>query len=112
MTISDSLNAANAYKTIARQVQGVAGGDSDDTGSASGTQSGGGDFMGMVKKAAQSSLETLKQGEVASAKAITGETTLPELIQAVSAAEMTLQTTMAVRDRMISAYQEIMRMPI
>ncbi len=112
MTIADSLTASNAYQNISKQVQGVAGGDSDETGSATGTSGGGGDFMGMVKSAAEKSIGTLKAGEIESAKAITGETTLPELIQAVSAAEMTLQTTVAVRDRMISAYQEIMRMPI
>ena len=49
---------------------------------------------------------------LASADALTGDIGLPELVQAVSAAELTLQTTVAVRDRMISAYQEIMRMPI
>ena len=111
MTIADSLNASNAYQNISRQVEGVAGGDSDETGAASGSASGG-DFMGMVKSAAEKSIDTLKAGEVESAKAVTGETTLPELIEAVTAAEMTLQTTVAVRDRMISAYQEIMRMPI
>ncbi len=109
MTIADSLNAAKAYQNISSQIKGVAGDDSDETGKASG---GGGDFMGMVKSAAEKSLNTLKAGEVQSAKAVTGETTLPDLIQAVSAAEMTLQTTVAVRDRMISAYQDIMRMPI
>ena len=109
MTIADSLNAANAYKNIASQVKGVAGGDSDETGKAG---EGGGDFLGMVKNAAKSSIDTIKASEIQSARAVTGETTLPDLIQAVTAAEMTLQTTVAVRDRMIQAYQDIMRMPI
>ena len=109
MTIADSLNASNAYQNISRQIEGIAGGDKDETGEASGS---GGDFMGMVKSAAEKSIDTLKAGDTQAAKAVTGETTLPQLIEAVSAAEMTLQTTVAVRDRMISAYQEIMRMPI
>ena len=108
MTIADSLNASKAYQNIAQQVKGASGGDKTETDSTE----GGGDFMGMVKNAAQQSLSTLKAGETQSARAITGETTLPDLIQAVSAAEMTLQTTVAVRDRMISAYQDIMRMPV
>jgi flagellar hook-basal body complex protein FliE len=95
---------------MARQVQGVVGGDSDETGKSG--EAGAGGFMGMVRNAATKSIDTLKAGEIASAKAVTGETTLPDLIQAVSAAEMTLQTTVAVRDRMISAYQDIMRMPV
>lgn len=111
--ISDSLNAANAYQNMARQMQGVANGDKDESGAAGETGSSGGvDFMGLVKTAAEESIETMKSGESASADALTGDIGLPELVQAVSAAELTLQTTVAVRDRMISAYQEIMRMPI
>jgi flagellar hook-basal body complex protein FliE len=34
------------------------------------------------------------------------------VVQAVSRAELALQTTTAIRDRVVSAYQEIMRMPI
>jgi flagellar hook-basal body complex protein FliE len=34
------------------------------------------------------------------------------VVAAVHAAEITLQTVVAVRDRMISAYQDILRMPI
>jgi flagellar hook-basal body complex protein FliE len=33
-------------------------------------------------------------------------------VQAISAAETTLQATIAVRDRVVQAYQEIIRMPI
>jgi flagellar hook-basal body complex protein FliE len=34
------------------------------------------------------------------------------VVEAVNAAELTLQTVVAVRDRIIGAYQEIMRMPM
>ena len=37
---------------------------------------------------------------------------LQEVVEAVNAAEITLQTVVAVRDRMITAYQEIIRMPM
>ena len=47
-----------------------------------------------------------------SAMAVTGEADITDVVQAVTSAELTLQTVVAVRDRMISAYQEIMRMPI
>jgi flagellar hook-basal body complex protein FliE len=47
-----------------------------------------------------------------SAKAVTGEADIVDVVQAVGNAEITLQTVVAVRDRVISAYQEIMRMPI
>ena len=54
----------------------------------------------------------MKAGEQMSARAVTGEASLPEVVQAVNAAELTLSTVVAVRDRLITAYQEIMRMPI
>ena len=34
------------------------------------------------------------------------------LVVAVGRAELTLQTAVAVRDRVVAAYQEVMRMPI
>ena len=54
----------------------------------------------------------MKSGEDMAAKAVTGEADLTDVVQAISSAELTLQTVVSVRDRMISAYQDIMRMPI
>jgi len=73
---------------------------------------GGVKFSEYLKEQATESLDTLKASETMSAKAITGEAELTQVVEAVTAAEVTLQTVVALRDRMISAYQEIMRMPI
>lgn len=51
-------------------------------------------------------------GESAAIEALVGRASLQDVVQAVNAAEITLETVVAVRDRMIAAYQEIMRMPI
>lgn len=51
-------------------------------------------------------------GENMSTKAIAGEAELHDLITAVSNAELTLNTVVAVRDRVINAYQDIIKMPI
>lgn len=51
-------------------------------------------------------------GEQMSTKAIAGEADLHDLITAVSNAELTLNTVVAIRDRVISAYQDIIKMPI
>lgn len=69
-------------------------------------------FGDVLKGAARGSIQTMRAGEAASARAVTGEASLPDVVQAITAAELTLQTVVAVRDRMISAYQEILRMPI
>jgi flagellar hook-basal body complex protein FliE len=47
-----------------------------------------------------------------SANAMMGKGDLTDVVMAVSKAEMALQTSVAVRDRVISAYQEIMRMAV
>ena len=56
-------------------------------------------FGSMVKDAVASTADTLSKGEALSTAAVTN-------------AELTLQTVVAVRDKVISAYQDIIRMPI
>ena len=43
---------------------------------------------------------------------VQGKANLVDVVTAISSAETSLETIMAVRDQAISAYQEIMRMPI
>jgi len=69
-------------------------------------------FSDVLKNAAIKTVETMRAGEAASARAVTGDASLPEVVQAITASEVTLQTVVAVRDRMVGAYQEIMRMPV
>ncbi|MEM6812195.1 MAG: flagellar hook-basal body complex protein FliE [Pseudomonadota bacterium] len=69
-------------------------------------------FGDVLKTMAQETIGTMRAGEAASAKAISGDASLPEVVQAITASEVTLQTVVAVRDRLIGAYQEIMRMPV
>ncbi len=70
------------------------------------------DFGDMVRKATIDSIATMREGEKASAEAVIGNANLTDVVEAVTAAELTLQTVVAIRDRMLSAYQEIMRMPV
>ena len=70
------------------------------------------DFAQALKEVAQDGVETLRESEAISLKAAIGQADLTELVMAVSKAEMTLQTAVTVRDRVIQAYQEIIRMPI
>jgi flagellar hook-basal body complex protein FliE len=69
-------------------------------------------FGQYVDKAARDSVETMRHGEKIQADAVMGKADLTDVVQAVTSAELTLQTVVGLRDRMLSAYQEIMRMPI
>jgi flagellar hook-basal body complex protein FliE len=76
---------------------------------------GGGDeasFAQFLKQGLSDSISTIKQGEKTSAQAVMGQADITEVVQAVTNAEVTLQTVIAVRDRLVGAFQEIMRMPI
>ena len=76
------------------------------------TGEGEGSFSDLLREATRSSVDALRQGEAASAAAITGNADLTSVVTAVTNAELTLQTVVAVRDRVVQAYQEIIRMPI
>ena len=73
---------------------------------------GGDGFGELVKQAAQSTVDSLKQGEAATLQAVAGKADIAQVVTAVSNAEVTLQTAVAVRDRVIQAYLDILRMPI
>lgn len=69
-------------------------------------------FGDVLRDAVRESVDTMRAGEKASAQAITGEANIVDVVQAVGKAEMTLQTVVAMRDRMVQAYNDIMSMPI
>lgn len=54
----------------------------------------------------------LDRGEAAAAGAITGEIDPYTLVQALSATELAVETAVTLRDKVVEAYQEILRMPV
>lgn len=72
----------------------------------------GGGFGGMLQNALQGVVDQGHAAEAQSLQAISGHGNLLDVVSAVSKAELSLQTTVAVRDRVVQAYQDIMRMPI
>ena len=69
-------------------------------------------FQTLLAETLNGAVTAGRAGEAATIDALAGRASLQDVVQAVNAAEITLQTVVAVRDRMIAAYQEIMRMPI
>jgi flagellar hook-basal body complex protein FliE len=95
-------NALNAYaKTAAAGASpGIAAKDAGPS------------FAKFVKDATVSGIDQLHKSEQISAAAVVGKADLTEVITAVTNAELTLQTATSVRDKVVQAYQEILRMPI
>jgi flagellar hook-basal body complex protein FliE len=69
-------------------------------------------FEAFLKGEVEGAAKDLAAGEARSVQAVTGRADLQQVVEAVTAAELSLQKVTAVRDRVIAAYQEIMRMPV
>jgi flagellar hook-basal body complex protein FliE len=70
------------------------------------------DFASFFRSLAQQSVGAMQAGEQASIQGLQGQLDAQSVVEAVAAAELTLQTVTAVRDRVVEAYQELIRMPI
>ena len=71
-----------------------------------------GGFGGMVEAMVADAGTSMRQAEAASAKQVAGKGDLIDVVTAIGAAETALDTVVAVRDRVVNAYSEIMRMQI
>ena len=77
-----------------------------------GAGAGGGGFGPTLQRALDGAMAAGHSAEAKAVQAISGEGNLTEVVTALSRAELTLQTATAVRDRVVQAYQDIMKMPI
>jgi flagellar hook-basal body complex protein FliE len=102
-TITPNANAINAYRDLGIR-QGTSVGNT--AGAANGS------FASSLKDAAQLAIQNLRASEQQSINGVAGNVDIRDVVLAVNNAEVTLQTAISVRDKVIQAYQEIMRMPI
>lgn len=61
---------------------------------------------------AKSFADTLEQGEATAKAAMMGDADPHALVQALAATETAVETVVTVRDKVVEAYQEILRMPV
>ena len=69
-------------------------------------------FSSMVRDMIGDAAAAGTRGEQMTAEAMVGQAELTDVVMAVNNAELTLQTVVAIRDKVIEAYQEIVRMPM
>jgi flagellar hook-basal body complex protein FliE len=70
------------------------------------------DFSKVLADMATGTVDALKGGESAAIGGITGTKSVQQVVDAMLNAEQALQTAISVRDKLVSAYQEISRMTI
>lgn len=97
------LVAIKAYTAAQTGGAGALGGAGGATGTA---------FADMLKGAMTDAVQTSRAAEAQMSAQVQGRAELIDVVTAVSAAEHSLETVMAIRDQVIAAYQEILRMPI
>ncbi len=95
------IRAAFAANTYARAKPATAPSAEGDSGI-------GGTFI----QAAQSFADTLVQGENTARAAMMGGADPHALVQALASTQMAVETVATVRDKVVEAYQEILRMPV
>jgi flagellar hook-basal body complex protein FliE len=98
----DALSGARIYAQAAKAMEQAGGADGGDKV----------DFGGLVQNAVQNVQNAAATAETAGMQVAAGRGDLVDVVTAIAAAETSLQTVMAVRDQVIQAYQEILRMPI
>jgi flagellar hook-basal body complex protein FliE len=72
----------------------------------------GGDFASLIQSAVGNVAQSGKAAEAQAMAAAAGKADIVDVVTAVAESEAALETLVAVRDRVIAAYEEIMRMPI
>jgi flagellar hook-basal body complex protein FliE len=70
------------------------------------------DFASMLADSVQSVVDTGKASDRQALDMVDGKANVVDVVTAISQTEIAIESMVTVRDRVISAYEEIMRMPI
>jgi flagellar hook-basal body complex protein FliE len=99
--------AANAYAALSRLNDDAAkiagGGNSQDTGPS---------FNSVLKDVINAVTESAQKSDVQAHAVAAGKANMIDVVTAVAETETTMQTLVSVRDKVISAYEDVLRMPI
>ena len=101
--------AANAYASLAKLTdpsgltKGLGG---------LGEASGGPSFGALVKEAVNALTKSTHNSDLQTHAAANGKANMVDVVTAVAESEVAIDTLVSVRDKVISAYEEIMKMPI
>lgn len=101
--MANIIEAAGAYANTMKQAR-----QSD----ASEGAAGGASFGDTLKGLAQGAIDAQHHSEKVSAGALMGQYGMTEVLQAIDDADMKLKTVLAIRDRLVQAYDRIMNTPV
>ena len=97
--------AANAYANLARIVDPAGG--AGKSGAA-----GGQSFASLLKSTLDNVMDTGRKSDSQAMAMASGKANVVDVVTAVAETEIAVETLVSVRDKVIQAYEDIMRMPI
>ena len=99
--------AANAYASLGRMLE---SGGGPGAGKAAGA--GGPSFGAVLKDAIGSVMEAGRKSDAQTLAMASGKANVMDVVTAVAETDVAVSTLVSVRDRVIQAYEDIMKMPI
>ncbi len=105
--MASPITAANAYAKLARLADPGAA-----VSKAASGDNGGQNFGKMVTDAIGSVVEAGKKSDGLAQGMAAGKSNIVDVVTAVTETEVAIEAMVSVRDKVIQAYEEIMRMPI
>jgi len=105
--MASPISAANAYANIARLTA-----NNPLGGGASASGDSGTSFASVLKHAIGEVDHIGRQSDAQTRAVAAGKANMVDVVTAVSQTEVAIDAVVAVRDKIISAYEDIMRMPI
>ncbi|MEM9705037.1 MAG: flagellar hook-basal body complex protein FliE [Pseudomonadota bacterium] len=102
----NSFNAAKAYGAAQKTL------GTETRSNASQSQSGDGGEFTAAADTVRSVANAVSSGEQAAANYMVGKADPHSVVEALASAEIAVETAVTLRDRVVEAYQELMRMPV
>ena len=102
--MATATTAANAYAALSRLANTTSG--------APKPEGGAGNFGAMLKDALGSVVEAGRTSDQQAKAMVTGNANIVDVVTAVAETEVAIEALVSVRDKVIQAYEEILRMPI
>ena len=96
--------AANAYASLARIMESGGAGKT--------SEAGGPSFGALLKDAMGSVLDAGKKSDAQAVAMASGKANVMDVVTAVAETDVAVSTLVSVRDKVIAAYEDIMKMPI
>ena len=96
--------AANAYASLARVLE--------NSGPGKGSETNGQSFASLLKDAVGGVMESGRKSDAQTVAMAAGKANVMDVVTAVADTDVAVSTLVSVRDRVIAAYEDIMKMPI